>query len=117
MKLSPRAAHGALRWVNTIVALVAIVAQLSGALAPLGEVRQGRSATPHVEQSGTSTHRAHSEESCAVCQARSVHATVSRTPALKEIQERASAPLARGPEQVVTAERFSLGSPRAPPSL
>jgi hypothetical protein len=52
-----------------------------------------------------------------VCQARSVHATVSRTPALKEIQERASAPLARGPEQVVTAERFSLGSPRAPPSL
>lgn len=117
MQASSRVPRGALRWLNAIVAVVAIAAQLYGALSPLGEARQTRSSAAHVEQGGTSSHWAHNEESCAVCQARSVHAALPRVPTLNAVSELATAPLVKAAERVASAELRSLSNPRAPPGL
>lgn len=112
-----RVAHGAMRWLNTIAAVLAIVAQLSGALSPLGESRQDKSSAPHVELGGTSVHHAHSESTCAICQARSVHAAVARAAAPAPILALSTVPLAQAAEEVRTPELRSLSNPRAPPSF
>ena len=49
MLVPSRLKHPLARWLFSIGALVAIAAQLSVALAPLGEAREGRSMAAHVE--------------------------------------------------------------------
>ena len=102
---------------NTVAAVIAIAAQLSAALSPLGEARQDKSSAPHVELGGTAVHHAHSEATCAVCQARSVHAAVARASAPAPVLALGTTPLAQAAEEILTPELRSLSNPRAPPSL
>jgi hypothetical protein len=104
------------RWLLSIGAVVAGAAQLSVALAPLGEAREGRSTAAHVEVGGTATHYAHNDATCATCQARSLQGMAARTPAT--LLDRAILAMAYGvaPERFAAADLSSHNGPRAPPS-
>jgi hypothetical protein len=109
--------EGALaRWLTTVAALVAILAQLSVALAPLGEAREGVSAAAHVETGGTATHYAHNDATCVVCKARSLHGLTARVPDASIAGRVGTNTVVGSPEPYVAAEFLSTGSPRAPPS-
>jgi hypothetical protein len=64
-------------WLSSVIALLAMAAQLVVAIAPLAEGRDGRMAS-HVESSGVPGHYTHNEATCAACQARSIHGATSR---------------------------------------
>ena len=111
-----RLAHPFARWLVSIGAIVAIVAQLSVALAPLGEARLGGGTASHLESGGTSAHYAHNDATCAVCQARLLQGLATRTPdVLLTGTVRATTTLAAD-ERFITLELFSPSNPRAPPS-
>ena len=73
----PRSSIRRTRWLSTVAALLAFVAQLVLVAAPLAEGREGRSVGPHWDAAGTTAHHAHSEESCVACQARTLHAATT----------------------------------------
>ena len=110
-----RFTHPVSRWLSSIGAVVAIVAQLSVALAPLGEAREGASTAAHVELGGTATHYAHNDATCAVCQARLLQGLAPRAAATPPAET------LRAVTVILAAERFSSpqlrspNGPRAPP--
>lgn len=58
-------------WFFTVIAMLALTAQIAVALAPLGENRE-RSMSAHVESGGATGHFTHDDATCAACQARSI---------------------------------------------
>jgi hypothetical protein len=104
------------RWLVSIGAIVAIVAQVSVVLAPLGEAREGSSAAAHVEASGTSTHYAHNDATCVVCQVRSFQGLVARVPDAFADERRQADARVVAAEAFVPPQPFSPSTPRAPPS-
>src|SRR4026209_2131039 len=108
MTVSPRLAHRIGRWLSTTGAIVALAAQLCVAFSAFTEgVQRGRSvvsAGAHVESGGTSAHYAHNEATCAVCQARSVQATLPRASAPLIAVTHRTTSLARPAERLVSAE-------------
>ena len=61
-------------WFFTVIAMLALTAQIAVALAPLGENRE-RSMAAHVESGGATGHFTHDDATCAACQARSIAGT------------------------------------------
>jgi hypothetical protein len=61
-------------------AVLALLAQLTLALAGFAEGRAGVGFRAHFDAGGTSTHYVHDEAVCAACQARSLHGVVKRSP-------------------------------------
>jgi hypothetical protein len=57
-------------------AALALLAQLTLAMAGFGEGRAGVGFRAHFDPGGTSTHYVHDEAVCAACQARSLHGIV-----------------------------------------
>src|SRR5947209_3636176 len=76
MKTPPFAPPPVRRWLFSILALVATVAQLTVALSPL--VERERSMASHVESGSAAGHYAHNDATCPSCQARSIHGTAPR---------------------------------------
>ena len=97
-----------------VIALVALIAQVTVALSPLAEGRRPGMAS-HVENRGVKLHYAHDEATCASCQARSIQGT-PRTAAdpLPPSSELATA-VTTATVRVIDAARFSQDNPRAPP--
>ena len=109
---------GALRrWSWSLAVLLATVAQLVVAAAPLIEAHAGRSAAAHAESGGTRTHYAHDEATCTACQARSIHGIVAHeTPEPPHSDRVVQAPVDVfvGPASAVF---HSQANPRAPPVI
>jgi hypothetical protein len=101
-------------WLFVIVALLAMATQAVVAAAPLLEGRDGRMAS-HVESGGAKGHLAHNDATCASCQARSIHGTVSRAepPLLNEGLRVSIVVAAAG--RIVSAQHAPTDNPRAPP--
>jgi hypothetical protein len=110
-RLTPRS------WFFTALALLAMVAQLGVALAPLAEGRPGRSMSSHIEAPGARGHYTHDEATCASCQARSIQGTASRpaVPLLADV--RIPAQLTRANDRVLSRGLNLHAHPRAPPSV
>ena len=104
------------QWLLLLIAFVATLGQLTVALAPLAEGRDGRLAS-HVEASGATGHVAHNESKCISCQARSILGAPGR-PATPPIQlaVSAGAEMVRGDVAFSSASHLQ-SSPRAPPVL
>lgn len=103
-------------WLYTLIALVAFGGQLTVALAPLAEGREGRMAS-HIESSGSRAHFVHDEAKCISCQARSMTGVTERevTPPILAVIT-ASVFV----DRVVTGQSTDLhhqSKPRAPPSV
>lgn len=95
---------------------MAVAAQLSIALAPLAEAREGRSTAAHVEVGGTATHYAHNDATCATCQARSLQGMAARPPAPLLIRVVLATAFVAAPYRLAAADLLTHNSPRAPPS-
>ena len=95
---------------------MAIAAQLSVALAPLGEAREGRSMAAHVEVGGTATHYAHNDATCATCQARSLQGMAARAPAAPLNRPVIAVAFSAAPDHLAAADLLSHNGSRAPPS-
>jgi len=104
--------HG---WLFVVIALWAMASQVVLAAAPLLEGRDGRMAS-HVESGGSKGHLAHNDATCASCQARSIHGTVTRPePPLLDEGLRVSNVVA-AVDRIVSVERPPKDNPRAPPA-
>lgn len=103
-------------WLLTVLAFVAITAQLVVAFAPLTEGREPRLAS-HIEAPGNPTHVNHNDATCAACQARSIHGTTARRAI--QIDRVAIAPVVGTGHLVwvASADRYLQDNPRAPPSV
>lgn len=104
-------------WLFTALALIALMAQLGVALAPLAEGRPGRSMSSHIEAPGAHGHYTHDEATCAACQARSIQGTTARpaVPLLADIRIPAQR---TGANDHLVARGLNLHAhPRAPPSV
>lgn len=99
----------------TILAFVALIAQVAVALAPLGEHLSG-SMRPHVEAPGAKGHFTHDEATCPACQARSIAGSTLYTPVAVvptiRVQTADVAVVAR----VVAERHLHTTQSRAPPS-
>ena len=117
MRTSPSANSGAKRWWFSALAMLAMVAQMGVALAPLAEGRPGPSMSSHIEAPGAHGHYTHDEATCAACQARSIQGTTSRPalPALDNVE--APTQLSRSVDRVVSSGVHLHANPRAPPSV
>ena len=100
---------------SLIIALVALIAQVTVAFAPLAE--GGRGMASHVESRGVKLHYAHDEATCASCQARSIHGTPRIPAAPVPVPTEVASTVATARVDVDDAERFSQDKPRAPPGL
>ena len=117
MRTSPSAKPGAKRWWFTALAMLAMVAQMGVALAPLAEGRSGPSMSSHVEAPGWHGHYTHDEATCAACQARSIQGTTSR-PAVPALDDaRAPLQLSRSVDRIVSIDVHPHANPRAPPAV
>ena len=94
---------------------MALAAQLSVALAPLGEARYGASTAAHVEAGGTATHYAHNDATCAVCQARLLQGLAQRVAEPPFIAEVQTPPIVAAAERFVAPDALFPSQPRAPP--
>jgi hypothetical protein len=116
MHASTRVPQALSRWLFSIGAVVALVAQVAVLFAPMSEAREGRSMAAHVELAGTATHYAHNDATCVTCQARTLHGIAVRVPAsLPPGSFRATA-ISAFAKRITTAELFPHNSPRAPPT-
>ena len=116
MRTAARPGSARRTWLFSIVALVSMAAQLMLAAAPLLEGHDDRMAS-HVEASGTRSHIAHDDATCASCQARSIQSTAPRTPAsFLDIPIRAHTVIAPV-DYVISIGAYSPSSPRAPPAV
>jgi len=100
---------------SLIIALVALIAQVTVAFAPLAE--GGRGMASHVESRGVKLHYAHDEATCASCQARSIHGTPRAPTVAPPVVTEVATAVASARIVVRGAERFSQDNPRAPPVL
>jgi hypothetical protein len=96
--------------------MLAMVAQIVVAVAPLAEGRDGRMAS-HVESKGVPGHYAHNDATCAACQARSIHGTTSSANVPLLADALAPTRLVRGVERVVETALHPKDNPRAPPAV
>src|SRR5689334_19181713 len=101
-------------WLSGVIALMAMVAQIVVAVAPLAEGRDGRMAS-HVESKGVPGHYTHNDATCAACQARSIHGTTSRHSVPLLIDALAPVALVHGAARVVENGLRTQDNPRAPP--
>jgi hypothetical protein len=104
------------RWLSTVLAMLAISAQLVVAFSPLAEGRDGRMAS-HIEARGSASHYTHSEASCAACQARSIHGTAARSPAPLIRDVIVATAVATTTTHIVSADFHLQDNSRAPPSV
>jgi hypothetical protein len=99
-----------------LVAVLATIAQLTVALAPLAEGRQAHMAS-HVESGGSSSHATHDDAKCVSCQARSMFGAVPRqVPAPLPVLA-ATIRVGAFVEHVVADPRGQPTNPRAPPAI
>src|SRR5512138_470156 len=110
------AAQSGRRLLVTVLAVLAMAAQLAVALSPLAEGRE-RDWGSHVEAAGARQHYSHSEATCAACQARSIHGTTSRasTPPIR-VRHATLTSSQRGID-AVSSDQFTQDNPRAPPTV
>jgi len=99
-----------------VIALLALIAQVTVALSPLAEGRRPGMAS-HVESDGVKLHYAHNEATCASCQARSIHGTPRAADVAVIPSTEVSTTVAEAQVRVVAADRFSQDNPRAHPRL
>lgn len=104
------------RLLFTVLAFIAMAAQVAVALSPLAEGRE-RNWGSHVEADGARLHFSHSEATCAACQARSIHGATGRasSPVLV-VRHVGSAPAQVGLD-VVSSDSYPQDNPRAPPTV
>src|SRR4051812_41613570 len=103
-------------WFFAFAAILATVAQLAVAMAPLAESRE-RTMASHVESGSAKGHYAHDDAKCISCQARSIHGNAER-PELPLIAVRLSATtIADGLVRAVSRDHNPQVNPRAPPAL
>src|ERR1700761_4195817 len=115
MNLRSGPSHSLSRWLSTVLAALAMAAQLVVAFAPLAEGRDGRMAS-HIESGGVASHYTHSEATCAACQARSIHGATAR-PALPHIREAITATAVSTTSPRIVSYDFHLqDNSRAPPA-
>ena len=113
----PSLSHSARRSPLTLViALLALIAQVTVALSPLAEGRRPGMAS-HVENRGVKLHYAHDEATCASCQARSIHGTPRAPAVAPPVITEVATTVAMARVVVDDAERFSQDNPRAPPRV
>ena len=109
------ARHPVRHWLFAVFAMIATMAQLAVALAPLSE-RPGGMAS-HVESHSATTHYAHDEARCPSCQARSILGDVEG-PALPVIAVRLAPSAAEWHfDRPVFGDPNPQTNPRAPPSV
>lgn len=111
---SPRRSFEFRRWLVSLGACLAIVAQLGVVLSPLGEARN-TSAASHVEPGGQQSHYAHNDADCAVCQARLHQGVAPRVPELPSADVVHTPAIVRAVERLLAPDVYIPGSPRAPP--
>ena len=99
-----------------VIALLALIAQVTVAFSPLAEGRRPGMAS-HVEGDGVKLHYAHNEATCASCQARSIHGTPRPADVGLPPSTEVATTVATARVRVVAADRFSPDNPRAPPRL
>lgn len=92
-----------------------MVAQVGLALAPIAEGREGPDAAAHVEAAGISTHYAHSDATCATCQARTLLGLAAGGPDALLSAPSHGARIVSARDGHVTADPFSPNNPRGPP--
>lgn len=102
-------------WLLAIVAILATVAQLAVAFAPLGERFGGMA--PHVENAGATGHYTHDETRCPSCQARSIHGNVQREPATIVVESTVVSTGERRCARAISADLNPHVNPRAPPAV
>jgi hypothetical protein len=102
-------------WLFTAFAVFATVVQLVVALAPLGEGRVARTLSAHVETGGATGHVSHNEATCASCQARSIHGTISRPAVAIAVSATACSVAVAGIVRVVSTDLHLQSNPRTPP--
>ena len=110
------AARSGRRLIFTVLAFLAMAAQLAVALSPLAEGRE-RSWGSHVEAAGARQHFSHSEATCAACQARSIHGTAARTSAPVAVVRHAVLAPARPSVEGSSGDHYTQDNPRAPPTV
>ena len=110
------AARSGRRLFLTVIAFLAMAAQVAVALSPLAEGRE-RSWGSHVEAAGLNKHFAHSEATCAACQARSIHGTAGRIPARALVTQHVALAPAPRSLAVVFTDQYAQDNPRAPPTV
>ena len=103
-------------WISTLVAIAAVVGQLTVAVAPLAEGRESRMAS-HVENGGARGHFVHDEAKCVSCQARSMHGTLGRAVAPPIVLVLEPTVVADFAASIQSADLNHQAKPRAPPSL
>ena len=103
------------RWLFSAGAIVAMAAQLAVAFSQLAEGREGRSTASHVEASGTATHYAHNEATCATCQARLLQGLAERAPAPLVRDAVHATAVASAIDRLANADLNFHNTARAPP--
>jgi hypothetical protein len=103
------------RWFWIALAMFALAQFDVVALAPFADANEGRSAPAHVEAYGTRIHYAHDEANCALCVARQLIGRASVVVRLPLPAEHPTGIIASVELPVVSLDRFSVASPRAPP--
>jgi hypothetical protein len=99
-----------------VLALVAALAHLAVALAPLAEARDSRNPRAHVEEStGTRCQYVHNEAACAACSATHLLSRVERPCTVVPPAVRQHATVTAAPPRPTSARYFSSRTSRAPP--
>jgi hypothetical protein len=98
-----------------IAALLAAVARLALAIAPLEEAGAGLDPTVHVEEYGAQYHAGHSEADCAACTATHLFSRVERPGTPVPAALRQARPVTPGAPRQARARSLSLQTSRAPP--
>lgn len=110
------AARSGRRLLVTVLALLAMAAQVAVALSPLAEGRE-RDWGSHVEAAGARQHFSHSEATCAACQARSIHGTTGHASAPPIRVRHAKLASSQRGIDAVSSDQFTQDNPRAPPNV
>ena len=97
-------------------ASLAIGGQATVVLASLADARSESSIGPHVEMAGTSIHYVH-DETCAICQAKSLQALAARVPESAPTTIYRCAAFVLVAHRVIVLDRSSPISSRAPPRV
>ena len=104
-------------WLFSVLACLALTAQIFVAIAPLAEGRQGRSMSAHVESGTTKGHYTHDDATCISCQARSIHGTAEKPQVAIAYAAPVSAPVVPLVDRLIAGAFSPQTNPRAPPSV